>query len=200
MTELKSKPHPKRSRRVSVGLLLLALTALLNAGCILAAVGAAGVGAAAAGYTYYNGLFYRDYKANINDSLAAVHASLQELGFPITKEKTDTGSVYLTSSTGDGHTVRIYLDLVSSPIPAEGALTRVGVRVGFSGDEVVSARILDQVSRHLGAPAPPPPAVVMAPAPAPGPAPAPAPAMLPDRPVPETRAPPLATSLPANTK
>jgi hypothetical protein len=192
MTDVRSKLREERPRRPllslrwgQLALLGLALTALVNAGCLLAAVGAAGVGAAAAGYTYYNGLLYRDYSANIADTLVAVRVSLQELRFPVTKEKTDTGSAYLTTSTGDGHTVRIYLDLVSSPIPAEGTMTRVGIRVGFSGDEVVSARILDQISRHLASPLLP--GIVAVPGPS-----AP-PTLLPPRPIPETPPPPLAT-------
>jgi hypothetical protein len=177
----------------SLALLALALVGLVNAGCLVAAVGAAGAAGAAAGYTYYNGLLYRDYPANMGDTLAAVRTSLQELQFPVTAEKTDTGTAYVQTRTADSHTVRVYLDVVPSPIPAEGALTRVGVRVGFSGDDGVSARILDQVSRHLTPQA-------VQPAGAPGgplvPVPAPAPTgvtVLPPRPVPaETAPPPLA--------
>src|SRR5262249_58941602 len=96
-----------------------------------------------------NGQLYRDYPANLGDALAALRAALTELGFPVLKEKLDTGSAYVESRTGDGSTVRIHLELIPSSIPAEGTLTRIGVRVGFSGDEAVSARLLDQVSRHL---------------------------------------------------
>ena len=128
--------------------LLLAAAALVNGGCLVAAAGVA-AGAGAAGYFYYNGLLYRDYHANLADSLAAVRSSLVELQFPISEEKTDTGSAFLKTRTNDGYTVRIYMDMVPSPIPAEGAMTRIGVRVGFGGDEGVSGRILDQVSRHL---------------------------------------------------
>jgi hypothetical protein len=134
-----------------VGWLLLALAALVNGGCLLAVAGAAGAGAAA-GYVYYNGLLYRDYHANLSDTMAAVRRSLIELQFPISEEKTETGSAFIKTHTNDGYMVRIYLDMVPSPIPAEGTMTRIGIRVGYSGDEAVSARILDQVSRHLVAP------------------------------------------------
>jgi hypothetical protein len=163
---------------------------LLNAGCVVAAVGAGAAGAAVAGYAYCNGLLYRDYPATIADSMAAVRTSLMELQFPIVKEKSDTGTAYFQTRTGDGHTVRLYLDIVPSPIPAEGALTRIGVRVGFSGDEVISARILDQVSRHLVAPGMAPGAAPPGVA-APG-SPVAGPTMLPPRPVAETPPPPLA--------
>ena len=169
-----------------LALLVLATLSAASAGCLLAVAGAAGAGAAAAGYFYLNGLLYRDYPANLSDSIAAVRTGLTELGFPVLKEDVDTGSAIVQTRTGDDSPVRIYLDVTPARIPAEGPLTRIGVRVGFSGDETVSARILDQVSRHLA------PASLVPPAPAPGAAPA-APAILPPRPPPvETAAPPLA--------
>lgn len=141
-----------------LGWIALALVALVNGGCLLAV---AGVGAgAAAGYAYYNGLLYRDYHAGLADTLAAVKTSLAELQFPIIEQKAEAGGAYVKTRTADGHTVRIHLDVVNSPIPIEGSLTRVGVRVGFSGDEAISARILDTVSSHLV-----PPGAVPAPAP-----------------------------------
>jgi hypothetical protein len=147
------------SRRL--GWVALALFAACQAGCMLAVAGAA-AGAGAAGYMYYNGLLYRDYHANMGDAAAALRTSLVELGFPLLKEKNDAGSAYFQSQTGDGSTVRVYLDTVPSPIPSEGAVTRISVRVGFSGDESVSARILDQVSKHLISPAGPVSAVTPA--------------------------------------
>jgi len=109
------------------------------------------------------------------------------LQLPTITEEPGTGEAFVLSRTADDSKVRIYLETVPSRIPAEGALTRVSIRVGAFGDEAVSARILDQVSRHLG----PPPLV----APAAG---APPPPLLgPIRPVaatrpPETEPPPLA--------
>jgi hypothetical protein len=137
-------------RLTRLALPALALLALANGGCLLAVAGAAGAGAV--GYAYYNGLLYRDYHANLDDSLAAVRAALVELQFPIIEQKADTGTAYVKTRTADGHTVRIHLDLVPSPIPVEGSLTRVGIRVGFSGDEPISVRILEQINRHLVAP------------------------------------------------
>jgi hypothetical protein len=137
---------------VAAGWLLLVLAALVNAGCLLAVAGAAAGAAAGAGYVYYNGLLYRDYHASLSDSLLATRTALSELQFPIVEQKGDTGTAYLRTRTADGHTVRIYLDVVPSPIPIEGSLTRIGVRVGYSGDEAISARVLDQISRHLAIP------------------------------------------------
>lgn len=135
----------------TVGWWILGLVAIVQVGCALAVAGAA-VGAGTAGYLYYNGLLYRDYHANLGDAVAATRTSLVELQFPLLKEKNDTGSAYFQTATGTGDTVRIYLDTVPSAIPLEGALTRISVRVGFSGDDEVSARILDQISKHLVSP------------------------------------------------
>jgi hypothetical protein len=172
-----------------VATLVLAALALANAGCLLVAAGTAAGGAAAAGYVYYNGLLYRDYPAGMADTLAALKAALLDLQFPLLSEKIDTGEVYVSSRTADGSTIRIWLDVVPSPIPVEAPLTRVSIRVGFSGDRIVSARILDQTTSHL-APltASPPPPRLGPPVPAPVPAP-PGPA--------ETPAPPVAGPLPA---
>src|SRR5262245_11319840 len=137
-------------RLTRLALPALALLALANGGCLLAVAGAGA--AAGVGYAYYNGLLYRDYHANLDDSLSAVRASLVELQFPIIEQKADTGTAYVKTRTADGHTVRIHLDVVPSPIPVEGSLTRVSIRVGFSGDEAVSARLLDQINLHLAPP------------------------------------------------
>lgn len=140
-------------RRLSMGLLAVVLAC--SAGCAVALVGAA-AGAGAAGYLYYNGLLYREYKASLADTTQAVRAGLAELQFPISKEKTDTGTAYMESKTADGLTVSIYLNVVPSSIPAEGAVTRVSVRVGFAGDDKVSSRILDAATKHLPASGLPP--------------------------------------------
>ncbi|MFO0879388.1 MAG: DUF3568 family protein [Gemmataceae bacterium] len=139
----------------SIGWIILGLLTVAQAGCALAVAGAA-AGAGAAGYMYMNGLVYRDYHANLGDTVAALRTSLVELQFPLLKEKNDTGSAYFQTQTSDGHTIKIYLDIVASPIPSEGSLTRVSIRVGFAGDDTVSGRILDQLSKHLVAPGAPP--------------------------------------------
>lgn len=135
-----------------------AMLALVNAGCLLVAAGA--TAGAVAGYYYVNGLLYRDYHASLADTLAAVRASLGELEFPIIEQTSEAGGAYVKTKTSNGTAVRIHLDVINSPIPSEKTLTRIGIRVGFSGDEAVSARILDQINTHLVAPGllPAPPA------------------------------------------
>ena len=156
--------------------LVLAGVALTGSGCVAAAIGVAAGGAAAGGYLYYRGKVNQDYVANLDDVWAASHTALQELGMPVVKEERGTTTATMESKTADGERVYLNMEMENSRIPAEGATTRVGVRVGtFTlGDQVVSERILDQVGAHLkpatqaAAPpqTPPPPLLPAEPAPA----------------------------------
>jgi hypothetical protein len=126
----------------------VALLALSQSGCAVAILGAA-AGGAALGYAYLRGALSRDYPALLGDTIRATKTALSELGFPLIREKTDTGTAYIQTKTADNDTVMVYFDVVPSAIPSEGAMTRVTIRVGYTGDDVVSARILDQISKHL---------------------------------------------------
>jgi Protein of unknown function (DUF3568) len=172
--------------RISV--LVLAMALLINAGCLVVAgiTGAALAGGAVASYVYVNGVMYRDYPSSLPDTASAVRAALLDLRFPVLEEKTGTGEIQFNTRTQDNIAVRIRIEAVASHIPVEGTLSRVAVRVGFKGNDFVSARILDQVSHHLVAPplpSVPPPTTSLAPPIPINPAP-PAP--------PETAAPPTA--------
>ena len=141
------------------------LAALVQTGCIAAVAGVAGA-SAVAGYMYYNGLLYRDYKSNLPDTLAAVRTALAAQKFVIASETTAADSVTVQTKTTEGYTVRVHLDPGS--VPGDGVVTRVAIRVGLSGDETVSGRILDEIGRLVPsvAPVPPPapPAVANTPA------------------------------------
>jgi hypothetical protein len=134
----------------SLLLLLLAATTLPSLGCLAAGLAVAGVAGAGAGaYTYIQGRLVRDYPAGLPDTLQATQNSLAELGFPILKrEGTDTAQT-LTTETSTGVKVTIDLSAQNSPIPAYGAMTRVGVRVGMLGDETTSMLILDRIPVYL---------------------------------------------------
>jgi hypothetical protein len=141
--------------------LLLAASALTNCGCLLVAAGAAG--GAAAGYAYVKGKVCDTYNANLNDTWAATHTALAELGMQVIQEEREGDGGVITSRTADGDRVRINIIALDSRIPAEGRVTRVCVRVATFGDHPVSNSVLDQIGRHL-APATSP---VLAPVPAP---------------------------------
>jgi hypothetical protein len=126
---------------------------LTNTGCLAVALGTAAVGGtAAAAYVYANGRLYRDYNTKLPEAEEASRTALKELGFAINVEEPKADKDFIESKTGDGDTIKIYLDSIPSRIPAEGNVVRIGVRVGLVGDQNVSARILDQISLHLVAP------------------------------------------------
>jgi hypothetical protein len=133
---------------------ILAALAASQSGCLAAAAGcAAGAGA---GFAYYKGKLDRDYAANRDDVWVALHTSLGELQMPVVKEQREADEDSIETRTADGDKVKIYMEVHKSAIPAEGDISRVSVRVATWGDAVVSARILDQVDRHLvpGVPVP----------------------------------------------
>jgi hypothetical protein len=132
---------------------LIAFLALIQGGCLLAIAGVAG-GAAATGYFYYKGRVYRDYAASFPDVRNALHNALTDMNFLIYTEEVKDGKGFVVTKTTSNKKVRIYLDCLSSPIPAEGLVTRVSIRVACFGDESVSARIFEQVALRLGHPAP----------------------------------------------
>lgn len=132
----------------------LALACLLNAGCLLAAAGAAC--GAAVGYAYYEGKLSHSFHATCEDTTAAVRTALAELGMPIVKEEFKAGETVILSRTGDGEKVRIYLSAEATKFPALGPFTLVSVRVATFGDPHVSTRIMDQIAAHLVSDPPPP--------------------------------------------
>jgi hypothetical protein len=174
-------------RRISrLVYLAVALLAVVNAGCLLVAAGAA-AGGAAIGYVYFNGRLSQNYPTNLATALAASRAGLADLQLPIVAEGTGRGTAELTSRTPDNSKVRIYLEEIPSRLPVEAPTVRITVRVGLTGDRVVSEQILGQVGAHIplpGAVGPPaaPPMTIPAPPPQPTAANGP----------PETKAPPLA--------
>jgi hypothetical protein len=148
---------------------ILAAVAIAQGGCLLAIAGVA-AGGAATGYLYCKGRICRDYPASLPDVRNAVHAALGDLHFMVFTEEAKDGKDFLVTRTTNGKKVRIYLDCVNSPIPAEGLVTRVSIRVATFGDEGISARILDQIGWRLShGPVPPAPPLPTTPPPSPTP-------------------------------
>jgi hypothetical protein len=165
----------------------MAGAALANSGCLLAVAGVGATAAGAAGYLVYEGgEVVRRYDASYADVRNAVFTALAELGMPVLSEKSaGDGTGTIISRVADDDRVTITLETKVSRIPAEGPLTRVGVRVATWGDPPLSGRILDQVSSHLAYVRPAPGTTAMVPAPT-GVVPA----------VAQSPAPPLATQSP----
>lgn len=133
----------------TAALLLLAGVALGNAGCLVAAVGAAAA-AGAAGYAHVKGKVCHTVNATLDETVAAARQSLAELKMPITSEGRQTGSsAWLDSATADGTTVSITVDVEPAEHPPQANVTRLCVRVGAFGDYPTSDRIITQIMSHL---------------------------------------------------
>lgn len=152
-----------------VTLVGLAGLALANGGCLFLAAGAA-AGGGAATYAYCKGKVCRTYNATLDDTWSAAHAALADLAMPVEGEERVAAKGHMRSRLADGSRVRITFEVEQSPIPAEGRLTCVGIRIATFGDQEISRRILDQIDAHLthpnvlvGPPAPPGPPPVWAP-------------------------------------
>lgn len=130
---------------------LLAVWSVAQTGCLLA-VASLAAGAGAAGYCYCKGRVYRDFNAPLPVVHNAVRAALLDMHFVLLTEDLKDGKAFLVTRTATGKKIRMYLDALASPIPAEGALTRVAIRVATFGDEGVSARIFQQIDYRLSNP------------------------------------------------
>jgi hypothetical protein len=136
-----------------LGLLALASVTLIPTGCLWVAVGAGAAAGCAAGYAYMKGEVPQTYVASFDDTWSAAQTSLGELGMPvISAEKTTSTSGTIRTRLGKGEVVAIQIDEEPSVFPADGPVTRVGVRVAVLGDYPVSDRILTQIGAHLTPP------------------------------------------------
>jgi hypothetical protein len=131
-------------------LLLLAGLALTSAGCLaVAAVGAAGAGAAT--YVYLHGNVSQQYHATFADGWQAVAAALKEQGLPLVHQENDGNSGTITSKgpAGDDREISIHLSSEPGKVQGEGTILTVTVRVGWSGDQAYSENLLARIGSHL---------------------------------------------------
>lgn len=132
--------------RRGLPLVLLAGLSLGTSGCLLATAGALG---GAVTYAYCKGKQSQLYPADFADTWAAVEAALGDFGMPVLKVERQATKGKIESRTADGEKVKIQLETIPSPIPADGTVTRVAIRVATFGDQFVSARFFEQVGAHL---------------------------------------------------
>jgi hypothetical protein len=117
----------------------LAATLLLGTGCFIVAAGAAGAGTVA----YIRGELDAPLDSGIDNAEHAANAALLQLQFPKVEETKDSLKATLTARTGDDKKVVIILT-------REGDnLTKVQIRIGFFGDEMISRAVLDHIKSSL---------------------------------------------------
>ncbi len=114
--------------------------AAFSSGCIPLVVGAAG---GAAGAAYVMGKVTEELSYDVPVVHRAALTAMKELGLTLSEDRADTLSAHKESEFADGASIWISLESV------EGSRTRVTIRVGLTGDEVRSIKILDTIKQSL---------------------------------------------------
>lgn len=116
----------------------LAAALALTPGCFLVAAGAAaGAGTVAYVRGELDATLDRNYEATVRANLA-----IQQLEFAKTSEAKDAISDVIKGRTGQDKRVEIDVTRLGDN------LTRVQIRIGFFGDEMISRTILDKVKEN----------------------------------------------------
>ena len=114
--------------------------AAFSSGCIPLVVGAAG---GAVGVAYVMGKSTEELSYDVPVVHRAALTAMKELGLTLSEDRADTLSAHMESEFADGASIWISLESV------EESRTRVTIRVGLTGDEVRSRKILDAIKQSL---------------------------------------------------
>ncbi len=133
--------------RLGAGVLCFALAASLS-GCVALMVGAAG---GAAGAVYIMGKLTEEVPYEVPIVHDAAKSALRDLDLTVSEDRADALSARLESEFADKSHVWIALDSVGDK------RTKITIRVGLTGDETRSRKILERIQAHLPTPAASPP-------------------------------------------
>jgi hypothetical protein len=122
--------------------LLLAGSLVLNSGCWLVVVGVA-AGAGAVTVAYVDGDLQVTYGYSYDKVVAATEQANTQLGFARPEEQKDELSDTFHTHTAKGDSVKIVVT------KATGSSTKVDIRIGAFGDEVMSNSINDKIKANL---------------------------------------------------
>jgi hypothetical protein len=127
-----------RARKLAA-LLLVVAGAMVPAGCIVVAAGAAAYG----GHEYVNGTMDGIAGASLDRTWRATLATVQEMGLNITSKTKDGTSARIVAQTTERTQIEFDLTRRSHDF------TKVSIRVGIFGDEAESRRILNMIKAKL---------------------------------------------------
>ncbi len=116
------------------------LLAAFSSGCVALFVGAAG---GAAGTVYVMGKLTEELSDDVPTVHGATLNAMKKLGLTLSEERADTLSAHIESEFADR--AHIWIDLES----VGESRTRITVRVGLTGDELRSRKILDRIKESL---------------------------------------------------
>ena len=126
--------------KTTAGLVIYGLLGISSQGCVALVVGAAG---GAAGAVYIMGKLTEELDHDVPAVHEAVLAGLKELDLKVSEDRADKLSAHLESEFADRAHVWIDLESIGE------SRTKVTVRVGLTGDEVRSRKILEATKRFL---------------------------------------------------
>lgn len=116
------------------------LLATFSSGCVALFVGAAG---GAAGIVYVMGKLTEELSYDVPIVHGAALNAIKKLELTLSEDRADTLSAHMESEFADRAHVWIDLESVGE------SRTRVTIRVGLTGDEVRSKKILDTIKQSL---------------------------------------------------
>lgn len=122
---------------------IVALLAIFSSGCVALFVGAAG---GAAGAVYVMGKLTEELGYDVPAIHGATLTAMKDLELKSLENRADKLTAHLESEFADRAHVWIDLDSIGE------ARTRVTIRVGLTGDESRSRKILETIKRHLPSP------------------------------------------------
>ena len=116
------------------------ILAAFCSGCVALVVGAAG---GAAGAIYVMGKLTEELSYDVPAVHGAALTAMKELGLALSEDRADTLSAHMESEFADR--AHVWIDLESM----KESRTRVAIRVGLTGDEVRSRKILETIRQSL---------------------------------------------------
>jgi hypothetical protein len=122
------------------GWVIWSMLAIFSSGCVALVVGAAG---GAAGAVYVMGKLSEELGHDVPVVHEAALAAMKDLELKVSEDRADKLSAHLESEFADRAHVWIDLDSIGD------SKTKITVRVGLTGDEVRSRKILEGIKKHL---------------------------------------------------
>ena len=115
---------------------------LSTSGCFLLVVGAV-AGATAATVVYVNGELDATYGYSYDKVVVATRKAINQLGYAKPMERIDQITATFTTHNAAGNIVTITVTKTSD------TATKVAIRVGTMGDQLVSSQINDKIKSNL---------------------------------------------------
>lgn len=119
----------------------MAMVAVLVSGCVAALV--AGAAAGAGGVAYVRGELQSEEAVAYDKAYDASLAAMKDMSYAVVDKQKDPTSAKITARGAGDKKITVSLDKMSVSV------TKIGIRVGYWGDEPLSRQILDKIKSHF---------------------------------------------------